>query len=1013
MAQRVVAAKDDMQTTDGADEGGLQNLYSAVDDLKNLMCDQKPETRLKERFRKDSGIDPEVGRPSLITEYRRIQTDSNKLLHRVSKTRIKVSEVHSHYDDVIDTLAMIFLPSARLARIERLAKLSTPQKSDLNELKRIRKNAYGFDHFASKMSSPAWFDMMESDMLKSPSGDPPWMLGSLAEHLKDAHVDAFVSMLEKNFGRWVSDDAGLGELGFVGYKLGDRGLPWLAKTLRRSKKVRMERDRKIKTRLEANPPDPKLIEEIDRVGNSIWHLDNYARRAFLDIKQPNPEFVELAECLLNSDSTVDNHYKTNDIPAKLVEGMGRASAIRIVEILVRELRAGLENRPYIRIPRLDLVNEPDYDRSDGINGLVASLCGALTKFRDLGVSTSQLIDLLDKLPESGRSRFEAWLYLIADDVADSVIVRYVIDACGSRYSNYEDGLLLDRLEQNGHMGDIVWRVSVLLGSAPDAEKIVTWPRLLGIDREELRRLSWAHALKRRVKLPDAWRQFLDAVNKPHEAEHDAGSGQSLEASGSQDGATLLDGLDADDPLEVARKLSAVNPDVGGFPELTGGHSPVSDLETMVRRNVSKWADDPVGIIREFQHPAYVAGYFRGLTGAEEDLAPYADQIIHAVKSARTLQWDGGASGSSTFYHAGELVSVDMAGMKLIEKMVKNNVSLGEDSLADVWSVVTDAIICPDPETGEQLDCSVEYLHMVDGLPHVRAVSTLFEVIRYAKRNDAEVPKMALARITKAIRLTGKYGVDYHACIGPEALLMHWLDPDWFEQNEQYLFGSAASSELGRVALDMHLMQIRPAEFILVKYRDMVLDAVKRDVHMALHHLLGCLLYGTRGYDPEYVAKSLMKIGPEYVSKTGWHIFRLLGKGAGADHVRRSMAFWASVLEQSPKPEALTGFGWWASVPGIDQKRWEELMLRTCELAELLDWSQEVAKRISTSETITDAGWRILARLISICLGSDKYGVVKYAMDALRKTVDDADAPESRSHLRNVLLEHNVHDAAKY
>lgn len=1014
MVERVAEAKNSVQTADAADKEALRRLYGAVDELKERVCSPKLEARLKDIFRRASWIEPEDGPHPLILDYRRIKGKSNELAHRVSETPTDAGKVRDHYEEAVDILALIFLSTERLARIERLAELPAPQKSDLNELRRIMKNAVGFNYFASKMSSPDWFGMMDPNMLKSPSGDPPWLLGYLVEHLKVEHVDSFVRMLEKNFDGWASDDAGLGELGFVSYKLGDCGLPWLVKTLQVSEEVRMERDKKMKVHRDADSPDSKLTEEIERMGDSIRHLDDYARRAFLEMKQPSSELVELAEHLLSSASTVDAHYKTNDIPTKLVEGMDRTSAIHIVKILVRELRAKPESGQRLWIPSLDSVDGPDYDRSFGINGQVASLREALAKARGLGVPTPHLIETLDKLPDAAKPKFEAWLYSIADDVADSVMTGYVIDACGSRSSNHEDGLLLDRLKRDGYIGSIDWRVPALLGSAPDAENIVIRPYTWGLDGEGIRRLSWANTLKRRIELPDGWKSCLDMVYSPHEVERGSDGGQAQKAPEIQDDATLLDRYGTDVPVEVATKIAAEEPGTGGFLNLMDGRSPVSDLETAIRNNVAGWVENPATIIRALRRPEYVAGYLRGLGGAKDALVSHADKIIFAVKFARSLQWGGDALGSTTFHHDGRLTSVDMVGMGMIKEVVNNDIGLSKDSLEDVWSVVTDAITCPDPETDEPPDCSIEYLRTVDSLPHVQAVNTLFAVIRYAKRNDGEVPKMALTRLTEAIRLTGRYGVDYHACIGPEALLMHWLDPDWFEQNEQYLFGRAASAELGRVALDMHLEQLRPANFVLVKYRNMVLDAVKRDVHMALRHLLGCLLYGTRGYDPEYVAKSLMEFGPDYVSKTGWYMPKLLPEDAHADLVQRGIAFWDSVLKHSPKPkpEALAGFGWWADVPGIDQERWEELMMRTCEMAEKLNWSQRVAERISSSQTITDAGWKILARLFSIDIGYEEERVAKHAMEALRKTVDIVDAPDSRSHLREVLV-NRVPDAAKF
>lgn len=1017
LVKRAVKAKNSIQTADAVVEADLQSMYQVVDDLEDFVCSSKPEVRLKKLFRKSSGIEPVDGRHSLVKEYRRVlgKRGSNSLMHHVSATPIGMDKVHDHYEDVVDVLTMIFLPTERLARIERLAELPAPQKSDLDELRRIMKNAYGFDHFASKMSSPDWFDMMESDMLKSPSGNPPWMLRSLAWHLKDEHVGAFVKMLDRHFNRWASDEAGLAELGFVAYKLGDCGLPWLVKTLQVSEKTRIKYDRKVKERLKVNQPDAKLIEEIERMGDSIWHLDDYARRAFLKIKQPSSEFVELAEHLLGSAPTVNAYYKTTAIPAKLVEVMDSSYSIQTVKILAKELGTH-QDLQYWAIYKPVSVARMSPDSPHKIDNAVGNLHGALEKAGDLGISTPELIGALVTLPDAIKPRFVAWLYSRADDIDRLELADFVVGSCSSRPPTDDDDLLLDRLEHDGGISnDLATRIRSVIGKAPELAKMVGRPSQWDLDTEERRCIMWARTMSHRVELPDEWKPCLDIVDGFYEAKRGSDGGQAQKAPETQDDATLLGGYGTDVPLEVATKIAAEEPGIGGFLNLMDGRSLVSDLETVVRNNVSGWIEDPAAIIQALRRPEYVAGYLRGLGGAKDVLASHADKIIFAVKFVRSLQWGGDASGSTTFYHDGKLTSVDMVGMGLIKEVVNNDIGLSKDSLEDVWSVVTDAIICPDPETDEPPDCSIEYLRTVDSLPHVQAVNTLFAVIRYAKRNDGEVPKMALTRLTEAIRLTGRYGVDYHACIGPEALLMHWLDPDWFEQNEQYLFGRAASAELGRVALDMHLELYQPANFVLVKYRNMVLDAVKRDVHMALRHLLGCLLYGTRGYDPEYVAKSLMEFGPDYVSKTGRYMPKLLPEDVNADLVQRGIAFWDSVLKHSPKPkpEALAGFGWWADVPGIDQEQWEEMMLPTCGMAEKLDRSQSVAKRISSSQTITDAGWKILAQLFSIDIGYEEGVVAEHAMEALRKTVGIADAPDSRSHLREVLVNRGFHGAAEF
>ncbi|MYG32494.1 MAG: hypothetical protein F4202_00580 [Cenarchaeum sp. SB0677_bin_16] len=706
---------------------------------------------------------------------------------------------------------------------------------------------------------------------------------------------------------------------------------------------------------------------------------------------------------MSSDSTVERYYKTNMIPAKLVECMDRASAIRIVKILVRELRAELGNGQS-RIRQLGLIDGPNYDRLDGTESLTASLCRALVKTRDLGEPTSKLINMLDALPSKDRTRFEAWMYSRADDINISEIVSYIEHSCNTRHPNNEDSLLLDRLKRDGHTQDISGQAGSLLGRVPDTKKMSGHPYQWSISMEERWHIFWARTMHPYFGLPDEWKSCLDIVDSLYKAEHDTGSGQVSETSGGGNDSIIPYISSIDDPLDAADKITAVDPNTGGFLELMSNHSPISDLGNAVKDNALKWVEDPVGIIRKLQRPEYVAAYLRGLANTKEDLAPYADRIITAVKIARTL-WGDSSPDSPTFNRVGERTSVNAVGIKLIQKMVKGGVNLGKDSLADVWSILSDAIILPDPDKCDPPDYSIKYLYTVLDLPHFQAVCILVEVIRYAKLNNIEVPEIVLAKLTEALRLTDQYSVDYHACIGPQAHLMYAVEPEWFEKNEKYLFGSATSTELSRVAINACLMLYKPNVFILERYRDMVVDAVERDVPDALPHLLFGMLSGIRGYDPEYIAKYFMKVKPEYISKAGgWDMFNLLRKGAGAELVLRAVDFWDSVLKLSPKPEVLVGFGWYAGVPGIDQERWEELMLRTCKKVKNLDGAHKVAECISTSQTITDTGWKILAQLFSIDIGHSKEGVARHTMNALRRTAGIADAPESRSHLREVLLD---------
>lgn len=697
MVMRIAEIKDRIQTTD---EDGFQDLYGAVDDLKECMCSPKPEARLKEIFKKRSGIDPEYGDKSLIQEYHIIKKKSNKLLHHVSEKQVATCKVRNSYDKALDVLTMIFLPSERLARIERLAELSAPKKSDLDELRQIMNNAYGFRYFASKMRSPAWFDLMEPDMLKSPSGNPPWLLRYLTYHLKDAHVNKFINMINNNFHQWTKDVVGLEELGFVGCRLGDRGLPLLIRTLQVSRNARFSPDMEIKY-AGAGLSDHES-DSAKHKNNSIRQLDRYALHAFLKSKQPGREFVELAEHLLKPDSQIECYSQTTEIPDKLVKGMDRESAICITKILVRELSSRPESERGPWIPSLDSIDEPNYDRAFGINGLVASMCDALAKARDLGVPTPDLISVLERLPETAKHRFEAWLYSHASDVAASNIIHYVEESFNSRHPNDEDKLLFEKLKRDGRINDIDISVTGLLGRAPDIKNMRGHPRQWKIGKVECWRMLWAYTIRPWACLPDQWKPCLDIVDMLEKAsECDTG----VQSSGHQNGTILLNGSTVDDPLEMATKIAAKSPDAYGFLELMGRRFPVQYLENTVRYNASKWAENPINIIEALGHPEYVAFYFRGLAYAIKDLDSYANRIIPAVKFAMIHQWDSDASDN------GGLVRVSVTGIDLIKTIVSNNTNLGNESLSDAWSAVGYAVACQDSDTDGQHE-GLLYLRLI-------------------------------------------------------------------------------------------------------------------------------------------------------------------------------------------------------------------------------------------------------------------------------------------------------------
>ena len=219
--------------------------------------------------------------------------------------------------------------------------------------------------------------------------------------------------------------------------------------------------------------------------------------------------------------------------------------------------------------------------------------------------------------------------------------------------------------------------------------------------------------------------------------------------------------------------------------------------------------------------------------------------------------------------------------------------------------------------------------------------------------------------------------------------------------------------MGRTALDMHISLGGWDFAVLEKYRNGVLDAVKRDVHRAMNCLLYCMFEGIKGYEPKSVAKYLMDVGPELVSEAGWQSARLLESDANADHIRRGTLFWEAALDLNAGPTTLAGFGLWAIVRNLDQGKWGDLALRTCgQAGGKLERGSKVAERIISPQEVTEVGLQILEQLMRADLGYETHMAAKHALAALRASKDRVGTREAWTRLRDTMIRLGYNEAAE-
>ena len=980
------------------DKNLIQDVLDAIDELEHFETRSKHKARLTRIFQRECKIDIAPGDYSLPDVYQCLIDDLNKLfVHGVSAERGDHYKVRRLYTKAIDILTTVFLPVIWLHNISNLAQLREPDWRDAWRLKEIIVNARGFDHFACKMVSSDWFDLLDPDMLKSASDGQPWLLRYLAIRLKDEHTDKFICFVEKNFNRWAKEDIGLAELGFVGERLGDAGLPLLAKALRKSESVRQQCNRVLADRSEAKQSDPRR-NKVLKVLNSIEKLEHSAFDAYQAAKPSNPEIIELADRLLDFCVSIHKDFQTTIIPTKLVESMDSVSAARIIDILTYKIRAWLRLNEIFYIPEFASIADIDPNSGIGLNPMVGSLRSALTKARDLGLSTSQLIGTLYSIQDNAgaprqyvhldyiKHRLIAWLYSSADDVGRTEVVDFVVKSCGSRLPTGDDELLLARLERNGHLDrDTVERIHNRIHEAPDAKKMSGRPRQWNLNKEEVWRILWAHILHRRIEMPSGWEPCIETLNPLIDRDRRIADEWKSADSQTQESPIGPEISNDADPHAVATKIAAWDIRTLNLLGYVGVYDLVQKLTSAIAHNTAKWVEDPIEIITALHYPTYVAGYLGGLAGSVEELHTHTDRLISAVRFVRTHPWSVTILDSAPFGFDVSWESVDIAGTNLIKTMVEKNVPLDDVMLCEVWDLLCEAVSNRSTESSEYAAESL--IDAIDRKPYTCALTAMMHLIVYAVNRKKDIPKKALAVLTESVRLTGRTGKEYRTVLGMWLEPLRMAIPDWFKQHESLLLENEISKELGQTTLDAHIQWVRPDPFILKKYRNGVLDAAKRNMLYAMDHLLLCMLHDVSGYKPKWVAESLANTGSEHILRAERLSVQLLNREdvVNVDHIRRGMEFWEGVLDLKPEPEALVGFGQWATVAGISQSQWERMTLSTCDLmVKKPDSAKKVAERISSAEEVTETGLKILVLLMRMDLDYETYPVAEHAADALRK-----------------------------
>ena len=971
ISRRVTNAKQNYEKAESSNKHELlQHLIGAISDLEKFHdeVETSHEYRLKTDLTARLGPDLPAGYKYLLTEYDSLIEGLVGLVHQKPKERQNIDTVHERYHKTLVTLHEIIVLNVHMGRIIQVAKLPSPKGEDVTFLHEIKLNASDLDCFASHMTSSKWFEVMDADLLKPPQEDTPWIMEFILRYLKYDHRRAFICLIENNLDCWTADEAGLNRVGYLGFRLGEDGIPILAHALTK--------------------------------GRHLEQLRFHAIHACILPNRPNPKILDLTDCLLDAEATLDVRHAVRMLSEKLVQWIDPASAEKIVHILADKTQSSLNprNRNYFKNMR-SIADAKSSQRTSVI--LASALIRALQSACRQGAPAQSLVRLLDPMPEWIRPRLVAQVYASTNDVESSALVDFVVSGCRNRPPHYEDEQVLERLRRNCDMKSLVTQMAQSIGETPEPEEIEG--TLNGsLPGDKCRRILWASMMAFcRIDIP-GWERHRQVLRTHYERIKD---GQTSNPRYSESPIPQEE-FDSKDPYDVLVMIRAHMAKTANSPEQTHMREIGQQLEDSTKRNPEKWTVNPVRITDFLKHPTYVKHYFRGLASAERLPASSSNQLIRAIWFARSNLRPADPQSSSSpdgalWNYAGN------EGIGLIAAIATNGLPLSKESLQYAWSMIHEAVI---DRTLQSPDGIEDIIDSAINRPCTYALQALLNLVEYASNRNKTIPEATLSVLTDALYLTGRDGEEHRAIIAKDIRIIRLFLPCWFEQNEPALFGNEAPDDWGQRSLEMHLMGGQFDEYVLQRYRDGVLEAVGRNKENALYGALLGMFLGVNGYGQKCLAESLYLLGSKYVSMAGELSATLVNKSY-TDHIETGLAFWRQVLDLSPGPEALAGYGRWALVSDLDQEKWELLMRCTCEQAGgKVSGTEHVALRIKQTSKVTDSGLKILTLIIDPSPDEVKRLVTDLALDVLCRSKEELGSLESWPRLRLKLLDHGRSEA---
>lgn len=941
----------------------LQDLLERIDDMAQVHSQEAlHQQRLIAIMLQRTGVMPISTGLEPVKAFDRLLMKLNRGVHKGAT----VTEGQEYWEACVLILEQLFLPpQVRNAELDALAAAPSPTPEEVDRALALLATPHHLHHFLGRARTPAWVEVLaEKGLLEPPAGPGGWPMFTAVTALRDTHIAALVSILSSMAERWKTDPARTWYVSRAALDLGEAGREIVLDAARRHR-----------------ASTAMTIFVIDAASDSEAGDDFVAR---------------VADLVLNPVDLKTHAPYLDDFRDALVGGIDASNWDDRVRLLCRKLRRVPEgdlDRRMLFYGRASLSDERQFRDDEPFNALLGDLTRALGQAWQ-HADVTELLAVLNELPEDLRGYVRAWLLSEAPDVPREVLEAEAVSAVGERAPNGDDLRVVTRLMTLGPVDAYIPQWVRALGAPPDLGTVAR-----GLADRELDP-AWGRARDWSAVLPDeamtGWTQVLAVLAGAFGPVSEARLRRATTEAAWGSSPMTLEELQQLPVLEAAAKVSEWRPDDADW--LVSARELGRVVEKAAKADAAAWGTSPVQVAAALRHPTYIAHYLRGLASSSALAQVDVQAAVDVLELVAAHPWEVVPLGRGDgFDYDPDWSEAERAGIAFIKATAEAELSFGSKTNV-AWRLALEACLDPTPSgissSDDDGDLTKSVLERAISRPGTQALEALLALMGQEYREGGTVRPEGLAELDRVLALPGADGAEHRAVLAPRIGFLRYIAEQWTDEHLDVLYGLAAPTGLGDVTLLLTLRWSRPARWFLARFAARIVRAAAAGSDQALEHCVVGMLWAVQGLEPDTLVQFLAA-APDRLSAAGEDIGRLLRHNEPEpEFVERARSFWEAALASGSSD--LGGFGWMAEVTALDDATWLALTLQTLKATRgVLDWSQEVAARAASCDA-SPVALDVLNLLVRGMTDPwQRRAVGEQAVLARSTAADLADTPEFR------------------